>query len=658
MTEPVAYGLRWVEIALRYRQCIAIKQKGDDIIRFDTQDADYEDEGTAAASAKFDGVLHRIIIDRPAALRQLYWRVLSPDSELVDAVRPEPGGSLRIAKQATVSFDTYFNGLFERHWRLYTHAGAFTLALQVTGRVAIRIWRRTPDTGCTLLHEQDIAGAAQIALALDTPHFRQAGLLWFDVTALDEVAVLHSAAWSTRSTGQASARLGIAICTFNRERELGAVLEAIAGDCELETAVARVIVVNQGRPGLIAQPGIAAVAARLGPRLRVVEQANLGGAGGFGRGLLEVLDDSAVTHVCLLDDDVRVEPESLRRMAAFFTLAADDVALGGHMLDSICPTTLYEAGAVVLPNWAPKPLHHGLDLTDPETLDALLDPYAMHFNGWWMFGFPKRWVERIGMPLPCFIRGDDIEFGLRLHEAGLPTVPMPGVGIWHEPFYLKLGGWQLYYETRNALICAALHQDFTPNRVAVLLLKRLLIQLLTYRYYNAALIVRGIEDGLLGPAILEQDPRPLHAGLAALRDRHPEVWIRRERVLPAAPVAASPRWLPGFCFVMARALLGNWSRPTHGDAAPQRLDVKDLVWFRVLRSDCLAVDTHWDRNLPTYRRNRASFRDLMRAGLSAIWRLRAAAARLRSDWHTALPRLSSIPFWRNYVRHGASRSGR
>jgi len=73
----------------------------------------------------------------------------------------------------------------------------------------------------------------------------------------------------------------------------------------------------------------------------------------------------------------------------------------------------------------------------------------MHFNGWWMFGFPKRWVERVGMPLPCFIRGDDIEFGMRLHEAGLPTVPLPGVAVWHEPFYLKLGQKKLWGDRRR-----------------------------------------------------------------------------------------------------------------------------------------------------------------------------------------------------------------
>lgn len=593
-----------------------------------------------------------LVLNPPVALQPLYWRVNGADAAAIGAVQDDGDGALRIAQGATVSFDTYFNALFERHWRLYTRAGALTLSLQVEGRAVARIWRRSPDTGRTLLHEQEVAGPARITLPMDTPHYRQAGLLWFDLTALGGPAALRSASWSTPGAGP-PARLGVVICTFNREPELAAVLAAIAGNEDLGTAVARVVVVNQGRPGLAARPGLSAAAARLGSRLRMVEQANLGGAGGFGRGLLEALDDPAVTHACLLDDDVRVDPESLRRMAAFFTLAQDGIALGGHMLDSVRPTSLYEAGAVVLPNWAPQPLHHGLDLREPWALDRLLDPGAMHFNGWWMFGFPKRWIERVGMPLPCFIRGDDIEFGMRLHEAGLSTVPLPGVAIWHEPFYLKLGGWQLYYETRNALACAALHGDFTPNRVAILLLKRLLIHLLTYRYYSAALIVRAVEDGLRGPAVLDGDPRPLHAGLAELRSRHPDEWTRRERVLAAAPVGASPRSRPGFVFAMARALLMNWVRASPADAPPRALQVRDLVWFRVMQSDCLAVDTHWDRDLPTFRRDRASFRRLLAAGLRAIWRLRRAAPELRPAWQAASPRLTSQPFWRAYVQQGA-----
>ena len=68
---------------------------------------------------------HRIILDRPARLRPLYWRVLALDGKSVQGPWPAAGGGIRIAQGTTLSFDTYFNGLFEYHWRLYTQAGAF-----------------------------------------------------------------------------------------------------------------------------------------------------------------------------------------------------------------------------------------------------------------------------------------------------------------------------------------------------------------------------------------------------------------------------------------------------------------------------------------------------------------------------------------------------
>ena len=49
-------------------------------------------------------------------------------------------------------------------------------------------------------------------------------------------------------------------------------------------------------------------------------------------------------------------------------------------------------------------------------------------------------VEKVGLPLPVFIRGDDVEYGLRLYMRGVDTIVMPGIAVWHEPFYLKIGG--------------------------------------------------------------------------------------------------------------------------------------------------------------------------------------------------------------------------
>ena len=603
----------------------------------------------ASVQEKQSPILQRVVLDRPAALRPLYWRGLRGDSPSLDAVRPDDDGLL-IQPGATCAFDTYFNAVFEQHWRLHTRVQALSLRLELRGRAILRIWRRTLHGKAALLHEAEAVGVVEVALADDAPHFRQAGMVWFELTAGAAPVVLLRGAWNAPGAVPVPVGLAVAICTFNRAAELGRVLDAIAADPALDGPVARVVVVNQGRLGLVEHPAVMPAATRLGPRLRVVEQVNLGGAGGFGRGMLEAIDDPACTHIALLDDDVRLEPECLTRMAAFFALANGPVCLGGHMLDSLRPTRLYEAGARIRHNWTLAPLEHDQDLADPDVLAALLDAKPMHFNGWWCFGVPKAVVAEHGMMLPCFVRGDDVEYGKRLHDRDVPTAGLPGIGIWHEPFYVKLGGWQLYYETRNALICAALHGEFGRAHAAVQVLKRVFGHLLTYQYYGAALVIRAAEDFLRGPAILDGDPRPLHASLGDLRARDPERWTPRGRVLQAAMVGGSPRWVAGFALKAAWLTAANWLRPTRPDAVPQQVLAHEFVWFRVSGADALAVETYWNRELPTFQRDRARYRALLAAGLRAAAALHRRAPALRAAWRQEAPRLTSVPFWRAYVR--------
>ena len=618
--------------------------------------------------------LQRTVLDRPVPVQGLYWRDRRGDAASPGAVRLDADGGLRVEAGATAAFDTYFNALFEHHWRLYTRAARFALRVEVEGRARLRLWRVTGHGGPALLHEAEVEGAAEVELPQDAPHFRQAGMVWFELTAPGEPAVLRRAEWWAMDVLPEPVGLGVVICTFNRETELARVLAEIAGDPEVLGSkapgggafepeapdprapgegggvVARVFVVSQGRPGLLAHPDVAAQAHRLGDRLRVVEQGNYGGAGGFGRGLLEALDDPAVTHVAFLDDDVRLEPEGLLRMAAFYALAREPLCLGGHMLDGVHPTALYESGAVLRDSWDVLALNHRLDLRSREVLTGLLDVQGVHYSGWWFFGFPKSLVAGHGMPLPCFIRGDDVEWGMRLYERGVPTVSLPGVGIWHEPFYLKRGGWQHYYETRNALICAALHMDFSPRHAAKQMVGQLMTHLLTYRYHDAALVVRAMQDFLRGPAVLDADPRALHASLPELRARHPEGVVRRETVLWDAPDAGLARSRVGRAAAFGATVLRNWFKPSHPDARPRRLPSRDLVWSRVRGSDALAVETYWDRDLPVFRRDRARFRELLREGLRAVYALHARAPALRAAWRREAPRMTSVPHWRAYLK--------
>ena len=593
--------------------------------------------------------LQPFLMECPADRRDLYWRLHhAPDASL-DGGAPA-GDTLRAAAGATLSFDTYFNSFFESQWRRYTALQAVLLQVEIEGEALLQVFRRVAGRR-VLLQQQNIrSGLAEIRLSDSAINFRQHGVLSVDLVAGQSGATLIAACWMGEDAPQAAVGLAAIFCTFNREAALARCLDAIGRDRDAMAHVARVIVVNQGRPGLARHPAMAEAAHRLAGKLVLIEQANHGGAGGFTRGLLAAMDDPAITHTVLLDDDIEIEPGSLARMAAFFSLAKRDIVLGGHMLDMIHPATLYEAGAVISDrHWAFLPQHHGCHIGNADTLEGLSHPGPVHYNGWWCCGFPVSLLQEHGLPLPCFIRGDDLEWGLRLHNRGVPTVPMPGVAVWHEPFYLKIGGWQLYYETRNMLVAAALHlpadRAATVRRVA----RQAVRHLLTFRYYSTALILDGIQDFLAGPAIMRGEPLAVHSGLAARKAEFPDASVPRERVLSRQLLRRAPRTTPGSLALLARLMVRNALARTK-PVPPRHLDVGDLDWMAMSGVEHVAIETWWDNDKPAFHRSREHHRTLLRRGLLLLLRLYREGPAARAAWQAEFADLTSAPFWRGYLR--------
>ena len=556
-----------------------------------------------------------------------------------------------------IDLDTYFNAFDERAWHRFAAIGSVSVAVTVAGAAIVRVWRRTVD-GIALLVEAKTTGASPIEdLELrvpDLPHPRAAGRLLLAVTPLgDDVAVLDGA-WFGTAPERPGIGTAVVICTCNRDVPLAATLAALDADGGAVSAIAAIVVVNNGPSGLVHRLGLDRLAHATRQRLHIVDQGNVGGAGGFSRGLLEARSLPGVTHAILMDDDVVVEPEAIFRTARFYAHATGETIVGGHMLDLFRPTVLYEAGARIDPRlFGLVPQHFQAGLSAPHQLDALLAPTPVHYNGWWFMGLPLSILDRHGWPMPCFIRGDDVEFGLRLHDAGVPSTSLLGVGIWHEPFTAKLGSWHLYYECRNMLALAAWRLDASPRRLALNVARWIAADLLTYRYQRASLLIRAFEDFLSGPALMDRDPRAVHASLAALRARFQVGRIGPERVLPEPPPPLGPRNRLSFLVQLPLALASEWLRPDRG-ACTIRIQPRDHLWFRVRGADAVAVAEPWEPEQPLYVRSRASFRHLaaraVRLLLRAVGELRAT----RNAWRSVLPTLTTEAAWTTYLERHAS----
>ncbi len=587
--------------------------------------------------------------------RELYWRLHQPAGAAPD-LGAQAEATLHARPGATLSFDSYFNSFFESQWRRYTALSALVLQVVVQGEAVLRVFRRVANHRVLLLQQDIRSGLNEICLNDRAINFRQHGVLSVDLVARASGVTFVSACWMGEDVPQAAVGLAAIFCTFNREAALARCLDSLGADAGALARLARVIVVNQGRPGLARHPAMAEAVHRLAGKLVLIEQGNHGGAGGFTRGLLAAMDDPALTHVVLLDDDIEIEPGSLARMTAFFALAKRDVVLGGHMLDMIHPATLYEAGAIISDrHWAFLPQHHGRHIGNPDTLEALSHPAPVHYNGWWCCGFPIALLQEHGLPLPCFIRGDDLEWGLRLHNRGVPTVPMPGIAVWHEPFYLKLGGWQLYYETRNMLVAAALHLPADRAATVRRLARQVVRHLLTFRYYSTALLLDGIQDFLAGPGIMRAEPLAVHAGLAARKAEFPDAGVPRERVLAKQLLRPAPRTTPGSLALLARLVVRNALARTQ-PIPPRQIAVEDLDWMAMSGVEHVAVETWWDNDKPSFHRSREHHRALLLRGARLLLRLYREGPATTAAWQAAFPELTSVPFWQSYLKLAPARA--
>ncbi len=595
-----------------------------------------------------DVVVQRVVMPTRPDLARLYLRAGR------GRVSARGRRSAVLTRGAALRTDTYFNGFFEGYWRKYTVLGRLDLRLCVSGAGSLRLYRRSPEGRRSLLRLARVAGTAR-EVSFEVPP-GEPGLLFFELRARSRRLVLHRAEWVARNAAARPAPLTVCYCTFNREALLLANVAALLKDRGAREAIARIIVVDQGERMVRRHADYPAVAAGAGGRLLVVEQDNFGGAGGFTRALLET-EAAAASHVLLMDDDAAAEPEAVLRAAAFLGLARGDVAVGGQMLDLRRPRELAEAAGRYRPDHVrvAEPVRRRVNR--PTGLTPLIRPESGHYNGWWFFAFPLRLLGRVGLPLPLFLRGDDVEYGCRLLRAGVPTVSLPGVAVWHEPFESKGHGWQPYYELRNLLIVGALHFPRGGAPVARRFLSRLLDELLAYDYREAWLLCEALAAYLRGPGELRCPPLPAHARLlAGHRERLPEV-MPPDPALPAVRALAPPAGPWSLRAGRWRQVIRNLLRPGPPADSPPACVLRpaDEQWYAVAGRDVVAVESGRGEWL-VLRRSRGRFVRLLLRGLWLALRLVGGQRRAARRWRAAAPALAGRPFWREYLGLGAGRN--
>jgi len=244
--------------------------------------------------------------------------------------------------------------------------------------------------------------------------------------------------------------------------------------------------------------------------LRIYPNKNVGGAGGFTRGMIEALKlVQKPTHILLMDDDVMLTAESLFRTYYLLRILKEDYQacfLSGAMFDYDIRERQYEDVGYINrteASYGPvKPLYDMRELKDVVRNEAFEEYTADNaYSGWWYCCIPVEHIEKNGLPLPVFVRGDDVEFSLR-NRPGFIT--LNGICIWHVGFAGKFNAaMELYQVHRNSLIIQAagsICQDIDfYKRIQKMFWK----EITRFAYANAELLLDAVEDYMKGPEYIK-----------------------------------------------------------------------------------------------------------------------------------------------------------
>jgi galactofuranosylgalactofuranosylrhamnosyl-N-acetylglucosaminyl-diphospho-decaprenol beta-1,5/1,6-galactofuranosyltransferase len=573
-----------------------------------------------------------------------------------------------VMPERRLTFGTYFNAFPASYWRRWTDLASVRLVMRVSGSGTVIVYRST-SKGHVQRADSALIGTDELqTLVFDLPlkPFIDGGWYWFDLEAGEGSLSLEEAVWAFETDRQVSGRLSIGITTYNRPEFCVDQLVTLSEQPAILTALDEILVIDQGTAKVADHELYPQVAATLGPKLRLIEQGNLGGSGGFSRAMDETASKGEADYVLLLDDDVVCEPEGILRAVAFADLAKSPTIVGGQMFSLYDRSVLHAYGETVAKyRWfwgaAPNTVHgHNFAKKSLRSTQWLHRRIDVDYNGWWMCLIPTAVIREIGLSLPMFIKWDDAEFGLRAREAGYPTVTLPGVAVWHVPWHEKDDtiDWQAYFHRRNRIVAALLHSPYDRGgRLVLESFETQVKHLLSMQYGPAEMGLMAIEDILEGPQRMHRDVLNRLPELRELRkrfddsrsqsdlDAFPSPKRRKPPRRGKEPTAPTGRLARGKTMVAGAVRQVLPVRDTARQNPEANVPHVDLKWWLLSQFDSALVSSADGTEASWYKRDRDLFASLMKRSIALHARLATEWPHLVEQYKTALPELASPDAW-------------
>ena len=238
--------------------------------------------------------------------------------------------------------------------------------------------------------------------------------------------------------------------------------------------------------------------------IKVFGNKNTGGAGGFSKGIIEANNqDVKPTHILLMDDDVIFFAEAFKRTYRMLEVIKDKYKehfICGAMLEMEHRNIQHEDIGRTLKNGEHGPCKPYYDLNNYKCVvenEKIISHSPNQYCGWWYCCMPTTIARNDNLPMPAFIRGDDIEYSFRNHAR---FITLNGICIWHQGFAGKFTAAMEFYQVhRNDLILHSIHEHVQKTNIIKRISELFWEEMYKFNYKGANLLLDSIEDYLKGP---------------------------------------------------------------------------------------------------------------------------------------------------------------
>ncbi|GKV71685.1 glycosyltransferase [Pseudarthrobacter oxydans] len=575
--------------------------------------------------------------------------------------------SMRVRSGEQISFGTYFNAFPASYWRRWTSVRDVRLVVQTKGTGTVTVYKSNARGSVQRVDGKHVDGSATSVFELTLKPFGDGGWYWFDVAASSGDLVVENGQWEAPDGSRPKGQVTLQITTMNKPDFCLNNARILAENPDVLDNVKEILIVDQGTLKVEQQEHFEVVKESLGGKLRVINQANLGGSGGFARGMYESVENGS-DYVLLLDDDIVVEPESIVRLLTFADHCRKPTIVGGHMFDLYNRSVLHTFGEVVDPfRIVPALPHADMETRHDFSVANLRQTPWLHrrvdvdYNGWWMCLIPTTVIKEIGLSLPLFIKWDDAEYGLRAREAGFATVSLPGAAVWHVSWIDKddLVGWQAYFHARNRLITTLIHSPYPKGgRVLRESVQADVKHLVSMQYFTEHGRIEALRDLFKGPEGLHKVLASKLPEINSLKSEYPDAQLRDDvDDFPAPKIGRGPmggtvvgmpskkELIPWGIKTVARQLI-KAPGPESAERPQGYLAHRDNRWFRVAHYDSVVVSNAEGTGASWYQRDPKKLKSMLAEATLLHAKLLREWDKLADQYRRAVPEISSFDAWK------------